>query len=152
MLEKKVVILMVTYNGSAYLSEQIGSIIKQSYQNWTLMIRNDLSSDNSAEIIQEQIRDDARINMTEDDQGRLGVNGNFNALLQVAFNSDADYFLLSDQDDVWDENKLEHQLYLMVELERKYPDKPLLIHSDLKVVDQSLQEIDGILGTQYLII
>jgi len=116
------------------------------------MIRNDLSSDNSAEIIQEQIRDDARINMTEDDQGRLGVNGNFNALLQVAFNSDADYFLLSDQDDVWDENKLEHQLYLMVELERKYPDKPLLIHSDLKVVDQSLQEIDGILGTQYLII
>lgn len=57
----------------------------------------------------------------------------------------ADYFLLSDQDDVWLPIKAEKLLLKMRELERSTPDRgettPLLVHSDLKVVDEELKEI-----------
>lgn len=45
-MNKKVAILMSTYNGERYLAEQIQSIIDQSYPNWTLYIRDDGSTEN----------------------------------------------------------------------------------------------------------
>ena len=50
-MNKKVAILMSTYNGERYLAEQIQSIIDQSYPNWTLYIRDDGSTDRTQEII-----------------------------------------------------------------------------------------------------
>ena len=143
MLEGKLVILMATYNGSAYLSDQIASIIAQSYTGWTLLIRDDGSTDGTLDLIRDFACRDSRINILSDEQGKKGASGNFNALLLSAFNSDAAYFLLSDQDDVWAENKIEEQTHLIEELELKYPDKPILIHSDLSVVDESLVNIHG---------
>lgn len=46
-----VAILMATYNGSKYLPHQIDSILKQHYTNWTLYVQDDLSTDNTPEIL-----------------------------------------------------------------------------------------------------
>ena len=48
---KKIDILMATYNGEKYLSEQIDSIVGQTYQNWNLLIRDDNSSDGTLQIL-----------------------------------------------------------------------------------------------------
>ena len=53
MLEKKVAILMSTYNGQRYLNEQIISIVNQTYGNWHLYIRDDGSKDNTQLMIRE---------------------------------------------------------------------------------------------------
>lgn len=37
--EKKIEILLATYNGEKYLNEQIDSIINQTYTNWKLLIK-----------------------------------------------------------------------------------------------------------------
>ena len=49
--ESRVDILLATYNGEAYLAEQIESIISQSYSNWRLLISDDCSTDHTVEII-----------------------------------------------------------------------------------------------------
>ena len=45
--------------------------------------------------------------------------------------------MLCDQDDIWAKEKLEIQMSEMLCAEQKFPDSPVLIHSDLKVVDES---------------
>ena len=46
-------ILMATYNGERYISEQIESILNQTYKNWKLYIRDDGSKDNTISIIRD---------------------------------------------------------------------------------------------------
>lgn len=46
-----VTILMAVYNGGAYLKEQLESIRRQTYTKWKLIVRDDGSSDNSAEVL-----------------------------------------------------------------------------------------------------
>ena len=48
--DKKIDILMATYNGEKYIKEQIDSIIGQTYQNWQLIIRDDCSNDQTRTI------------------------------------------------------------------------------------------------------
>lgn len=43
--ERSVAVLMATYNGDKYLSEQIDSIFSQTYGDWTLYIQDDGSND-----------------------------------------------------------------------------------------------------------
>ena len=44
-------IIMPNYNSSKYLEETINSVINQTYSNWELIIVDDLSTDNSVNII-----------------------------------------------------------------------------------------------------
>ena len=54
-------IVLPIYNGEKYMRESIESIIMQSYQNWELIIVNDCSTDNTAEIANEYVKKDKRI-------------------------------------------------------------------------------------------
>ena len=47
----KVEILMATYNGEKYLREQIDSILKQTFKDWKLIMRDDGSKDRTIEIL-----------------------------------------------------------------------------------------------------
>ena len=49
-MENKALIMMAAYNGHSYIAQQIESIIKQSYTNWELYIRDDGSKDEKGEI------------------------------------------------------------------------------------------------------
>ena len=45
-------ILLAVYNGAAYLSEQLDSIVKQTFTNWRLIILDDCSTDQTPEIVE----------------------------------------------------------------------------------------------------
>ena len=105
MTEKKVVILMATYNGQKYLKCQLDSIIQQTYRNWQLIIRDDCSKDNTVKIIQEYEKKDDRIKVIDNEGKNLGAIGNFFELIKKA--PDASYYAFSDQDDYWHEDKIE---------------------------------------------
>lgn len=132
-------ILLATYNGQAYLKEQIDSILAQSNQDWRLTIRDDGSSDNSVSIVEKYAAEyPDKIKLIIDSDGNLGASLNFGRLLEQA---NAGYIMFSDQDDVWLPNKIELILNVMKATEQIYPDKPVLIHTDLKVVDANLNII-----------
>jgi len=130
----KVNILMSTYNGQQFLSEQIRSIKEQSYTDWTLFIRDDGSSDNTKEILKDFERQDSRIHLIDSDKSdNLGVIKSFHKLVN---HDRADYYFFSDQDDVWLPNKLELSLK---EAQNYLADFPLMVYMDLKVVNQDLE-------------
>lgn len=128
-------ILISTYNGEKYLAEQLDSIINQSYSNWKVIIRDDGSSDSTLSIIKNYIQNyPNRIELLESNDN-LGPMLSFGELLKI---SKSKYIALCDQDDVWLCNKLELFYNKITDVEKKYPDKPILIHSDIYVTDPKL--------------
>jgi len=129
-------ILLSTYNGAIFLSEQIDSILNQSYTDWKLIIRDDSSTDKTKEVLQTyQNRYPKKIVVQKNSDENLGVTLNFSKLLE---SSSAPYIMFCDQDDVWLPEKVELTLKKMIEVEKSNPDTPLLIHTDLKVVNTNL--------------
>ena len=104
-MEYRVEILMATYNGEKYLSEQIESIISQSYENWRLLIRDDNSKDNTVSIIEKYEKEDNRIRLLRDRKGNLGFIKNFEELL---VQSQEDFIMFCDQDDYWEKDKIKN--------------------------------------------
>lgn len=135
--ETNIEILLATYNGEAHLEEQINSVLNQSYSNWILTIRDDGSNDRTLGIIKKyQAEYPHKIILLEDDNKNLGASQNFGQLLKF---SKAEYTMFCDQDDVWLSNKIELTLNKMKQMEKDYGrDRPLLVHTDLQVVDEEL--------------
>ena len=125
---KKIDILMATYNGEKYLAEQIDSIICQTYKNWNLLIRDDGSSDNTFKILKEYEKKDDRIKIIKDKKGNLGIAKNFEELLKI---SSSELIMFSDQDDVWKKDKIKIML--------KYVGNSDLIISDAIVTNEKLK-------------
>ncbi len=129
-----VVICLSTYNGSAYLDEQLNSLLNQSYENIKILVRDDGSTDNTCDILRRYVRDNKSITMTLD--RNVGVVTSFAKLLDMV-PSEAQYVAFCDQDDVWLPDKLEHTLSVLEKGEKRYGiDVPLLVHTDLYVVDK----------------
>lgn len=130
---------MSTYNGAAYLAEQIESLLAQTCQDWTLWVRDDGSSDTTPDIVGRYAQQyPHKIKVVRDARGRLGPSLSFGSLLET---TDGEYFMFCDQDDVWLSNKIELTLTVMKAAQATYPHMPLLVHSDLKVVDHKLNPI-----------
>lgn len=139
MNESTVVILLSAYNGARYIDDQIESIRGQTFRNWKLLIRDDGSSDETRSVVIRHRAVDDRIELVNDDRGNLGPWASFGALLSVAKKADAHYVFLSDQDDVWLPTKIAIQLSALKAVEEsRGHDHPVLVHSDLEVVDDSL--------------
>lgn len=134
-----IAILLATYNSERYLSEQINSILLQSYQDWELYIRDDGSSDGTLDIISDyQRRWPDKISLLHDNKGSLKSYGNFFELLKTI---DSDYYMFCDHDDVWLRDKIESSINEMKNLECHNPNTPIIVHTDMKVVDQDLNII-----------
>ncbi|HRD56056.1 MAG TPA: glycosyltransferase family 2 protein [Parachlamydiaceae bacterium] len=143
MSEEAVDILMATYNGKNYLKEQIESILKQSHQNFRILICDDSSIDSTPSMIDGFLREHPNRIFQLRAESKLGAKGNFSFLMQHA---KAPYIMFSDQDDIWLEDKIAKALKAMKNLEAAYgKEKPLLVHTDLKVVDQNL----NVLGNSF---
>jgi glycosyltransferase involved in cell wall biosynthesis len=136
-----VAILMATYNRQRYITAQIRSILDQSWSYWKLYIRDDGSSDDTPAIASQFAREfPDRIFVFPSDRTRLGVNSNFSYLMEHV---ESDYVMFGDQDDVWLPEKVEKSLQCMQALEARHgAEIPLLIHTDLRVVDADLDELD----------
>ena len=132
-----VAILMATFNGERFVAEQIKSIQEQTFTDWTLYVRDDLSTDATLSVVQNMAKKDKRIVIVSNYE-KGGAKKNFEALLRDV---SADYYFFSDQDDIWMPKKIEMTLEKMKEVEKQHPGVPVAIHTDLQVVDQELQII-----------
>lgn len=129
-----VAILMSTYNGERYLQEQINSIIDQSYSDWHLYIRDDGSTDRTAEIIDRYTKQDPRITFCNQKHiENLGVTKSFMQLLSM---TDASLYMFSDQDDVWKKDKV--RLSVKAMSKNTDADQPACVFTELQVVDKNL--------------
>jgi len=129
-----VAIIMATYNGEKYISDQIKSIQNQTFRDWTLYIRDDGSKDDTVKIINALSDADKRIKIIQDENGNIGFNRNFYELLSK---TSEEYVFFSDQDDKWLPQKLERILVAIKSSEG--PDKgPTLVHCDCSVADAEL--------------
>lgn len=135
-----VTILLAVYNGEKYLKEQIESLLNQTVNDIKIVIRDDDSSDNSVAIINEfcsRFPDKISI-ITGKPTG--SAKQNFAKLLSSC---DDDYIMFCDQDDVWNPDKVEQSLKTMKDTEAGNKDLPVLIHTNLSVVDEKLNVISN---------
>ncbi|MET6989545.1 glycosyltransferase family 2 protein [Sediminicola arcticus] len=99
----KISVCMATYNGERYLKEQIDSILRQLGSDDELIISDDGSKDSTINIIKSY--DDRRIKLYHSIHRNLIFNFE-NAL----YHSEGDIIFLSDQDDIWNDNKVTRTL------------------------------------------
>jgi rhamnosyltransferase len=136
------VIVIATCNGGTFLREQLDSIVPQLPQeDWMLLVRDDVSDDGTMEMLRAysaRLKD--RLKAVGGGE-RLGAKGNFGELLRYAYKCNAQYCFLADQDDIWRRDKIGLQMDFMRKLSRRNPHTPLLIHSDMEVVDVGLRRL-----------
>jgi glycosyltransferase involved in cell wall biosynthesis len=131
-----IAVLLSVYNGAEFLKQQLDSLFAQSHCSFQVFVRDDGNQDNTLEILKNY--DVKLLPLTIN----LGSKDSFAVLLKFAMtNSDADYFMFCDQDDVWYPDKVEKTLAKMKHMEAEHGDIPLLVHTDLEVVDESLNTI-----------
>jgi glycosyltransferase involved in cell wall biosynthesis len=129
-------ILLSTYNGDPYLKELMDSVLNQTFKDWRLIVRDDGSSDGTYEILLNYCKQfPDKITLVNNKETHLGACQSFAQLLEY---STAKYIMFCDQDDVWLPTKIAVTLNRMCELESLHEGLPILIHTDLKVVDKDL--------------
>ncbi|MBS1521294.1 MAG: glycosyltransferase [Bacteroidetes bacterium] len=101
--EPLVSIALCTYNGGRFLSQQLDSILGQTYHNLEIVIVDDCSTDDTSDIITRYIQKDSRIKFFKNEVN-LGFNKNFEKAIEL---TTGEYISISDQDDIWLPNKIE---------------------------------------------
>ncbi len=128
-------ILMAAYNGAKFIKEQIDSILSQTYSDFSLIIRDDGSDDDTQDILHSFEKLDKRVRIINDGLGNLGYVSNFERLLS---NSGSDLIMFSDQDDIWFPDKIETYMEIIRDADMN---APLLLHSDCIVCSEDLRII-----------
>lgn len=167
-MNQRITVLVAAYNGRDYIEEQMDSILAQSQGGILLVVSDDRSTDGTGAILDHYGEmHPAGVLVLHRRAGSGGAAAHFLGLLKMMADlsagrgsqaweedydltpeqgarlteaSGADYFMLSDQDDVWLPFKAKMLLGRMKELEQEHA-LPTLVHSDLKVVDAQLKEI-----------
>ncbi|WP_299305176.1 glycosyltransferase [uncultured Litoreibacter sp.] len=126
-------ILCATYNGALYLRQQLDSIAAQTHHNWSLLVSDDKSSDDSRKIITE-FREEGH-DVALFDGPCSGGTANFMSLI-ARLPDNTDWVAFCDQDDVWLDNKLERGIAALANIP---PDQPALYCSRTWVTDVALE-------------
>ncbi len=134
-------ILLAVYNGEKYLPEQIDSLLNQTVADIKIIIRNDGSTDNSANIIKNYAENYPNKIQVVEGNPTGSASKNFAKLLEMCDDS-FDYIMFCDQDDVWLPDKAQKTLDAMKITEGDNTNVPVLVHTDLKVVDGGLNVIN----------
>lgn len=126
-------IAMCTFNGEKYIKEQIESIINQSLIPDEIVICDDCSKDNTVNIIKETLDNwSGKVHLVVNEKN-LGYRKNFEKAISLC---NGDIIFLSDQDDVWNRNKIE----IMFNALNNSSDAILAFH-DVEIVDENLNLI-----------
>lgn len=132
-MQPKVQILLATYNGEAFLPQQLDSLLNQTYTNFTILVRDDGSTDATNVILTKYVnRFPNKIEIIADALKNVGTVNNFEILLQK---SKAPYIAFADQDDIWLPNKIEISLQKIITLEQANKATPCMVFSDLNWID-----------------
>ncbi|WP_159947756.1 glycosyltransferase family 2 protein [Polaribacter septentrionalilitoris] len=119
-------IITANYNSEQFISNTIESILRQSYQNWELIIVDDCSNDKSIDIITLYAKKDSRIRLFV-----LDVNSGAAIVRNKGIEmSKGNFIAFLDSDDLWLPKKLELQMNFMIE------NKFLLTHTSYEIIDE----------------
>lgn len=136
----RVQVLLATYNGERYLAEQLDSILSQQGVCVDLTVSDDGSTDRTPAMLltyRERFPDQVTLLTNTGNSGHPKWN-----FLRLMNASDAAYVALADQDDVWLPDKLHRCVAAMSNLVREFGNaNPLLVFTDMKVVDQRLNPV-----------
>jgi glycosyltransferase involved in cell wall biosynthesis len=104
--QPSVAILLPVFNCEKFIEECLDSLLNQTYKNFTIIIVDDYSSDNTVDIIQRYIRLNDCIELHQN-ANNLGIIESRNLLLEL---SDAKYFAFMDADDLSLPKRIETQV------------------------------------------
>jgi len=104
------VILLATYNGEPWLSTQLDSLSAQRGVNLSLIVSDDMSSDGTIRLVCERASALSFTILPAQAERFGSANRNFLRLVRDADIGDAEYVALADQDDIWNEDKLERAI------------------------------------------
>lgn len=139
MEDKRIAVLLSSYNGAKYIEEQVESILNQSYKNFTLFIRDDNSKDETLSVLKKYSQNPKIVFLPC--EKNLGYPECFYEMLRSV--TGYDYYSFSDQDDVWNPDKLERAITI---LNTGDCEKPCLVFTNYDVVDESLNFIRRSVG------
>ncbi len=138
-------ILLSTYNGAKYLPEFLNSLLRQTYNDWRLVVRDDNSTDNTRQIIADfcdKHQNHIAEVMFADDN--VGVTQSFEILMLKAMTyTDEQYYMFADQDDIWLPEKIQNAMNAMSHAESSKPHSAHLVCTDLTVTDEKLTVINS---------
>lgn len=133
-MEQKVCILLCTFNGDRFLKKQINSIIKQTHKNWSVVISDDGSTDQTKQLIMDfqTLIGAKRIKLIDGPENGFAEN-----FLHGLRNSkdEFDYYAFCDHDDVWETTKLERAINAMRKETSK--NKPTFFCSTTNLIDEN---------------
>ena len=111
MKKEKVSIIVPMYNAEKFIGKAIESVLSQTYENWEMLIMNDVSTDNSLAVVNEFAKKDDRIKVVNTEKN-VGVVKGRNQLIDLACGK---YIAFLDADDYWHSEKLQKQVQFMKE-------------------------------------
>lgn len=129
----KLSVVLCTYNGAAYLNEQLESIRRQTRLPDSVLIVDDCSTDNTVSIAGEFSRTASFPVRVVLNEANLGYVRNFDKAIRLA---DGELIVLCDQDDVWFPDRLE----LTEAALRQAPDAGM-VFGDAELVDSTLRPL-----------
>lgn len=132
---EKVCVLMSTYNGEKYLSEQIDSILNQKNVEVELIVRDDGSNDLTLEILKKY---------SNQNKIKYYVGENLkpaHSFMNLLINAPiSKYYAFADQDDWWNEEKLYNAINLIKDTDADNQ-KEIIYFSKVEIVDKNLEHI-----------
>jgi glycosyltransferase involved in cell wall biosynthesis len=105
-MKMKISVIMSTYNGEKYIVEQLESILAQTFRPNEVLINDDRSTEGTVDIIENFIKSNHLENLW-----KISVNkeskGCARNFIEGAMCASGDIIFFSDQDDIWDKEKIE---------------------------------------------
>ena len=133
---------MATYNGAAFIEEQVHSIFNQSYDGeMKLLVHDDGSTDDTIEKLK-TLAQNYPIDFLMQGE-KLGVQQAFMRLIEATIKYKPDAVFLSDQDDIWSHDKVSQQIQQVRDW-----NKPILVFTNYDLIDGSGREIEAKAGQQ----
>ena len=130
----KTAVLLTAYNGSRHLPALLDSLLAQTDPDFSVLVQDDGSEDDTVSLLTKICDKDPRFSFGAEQGKHLGAAGNFISLIRQ---TDADYTLLCDQDDLWESDKIAVLKNAMSEMESEYgASTPLLVHSDCSLISE----------------
>lgn len=137
-----ITVMLATYQGEAYLAQLLDSLLAQTEQRFTVLISDDGSVDQTLAIARQYAAAyPGKFIVHPNETNSGGAQYNF---LRMMAQTRGDYLMLCDQDDVWMPHKIEASLAAMQAQEALHgANTPILVHTDMRVVNESLGFIDA---------
>ena len=118
---------MATYNGAAYIREQIDSVLNQTLQDFEIVICDDCSNDKTLSILRQYEEKDERIHVYKN-SNNVGFLKNFENVIKKCR---GEYVALCDQDDIWLPDHLEILMNAITPSVQIVCGKPIFVDENL---------------------